>query len=47
MKFHIVKFSENKAKKTVINSSKIEGYKVVRNKNIKIRAQKIASKLCS
>jgi hypothetical protein len=47
MKFRIVKFSENKAKKAVLNSSKIEGYKVVRDRSVKIKAHKLASKLCS
>ncbi|MDP2642386.1 MAG: hypothetical protein Q8P62_00905 [Candidatus Peregrinibacteria bacterium] len=47
MKFNIVKFSHNKAKKAVVNSSKIEGYKVIRNKNTKIKIHKIAERLFS
>ena len=47
MKIRMVKFSEKKAKKAVLNSSKIEGYKVVRDRSIKIKAQRMASKLCS
>ena len=47
MKFHIVKFSGQKAQKAVLNSSKIEGYSPVRNKNVKIKVRRIASKLCS
>jgi hypothetical protein len=43
----IAKFSEKKAQKAVINSSKIEGYKVVRDKSIKIKAHRLALKLCS
>jgi hypothetical protein len=47
MKFSVVKFSQNKAKKAVTNSSKIEGYKVIRDKNIKIKIHKIAERLFS
>lgn len=47
MPFSISKFSEKKAKKAVINSSKIEGYNVPRDKNITMKAQKIAMKLCA
>jgi len=46
MRFSIAKFSKEKAKEAVLNSSKIEGYGFRRNKNIEIRALKIASKLC-
>lgn len=46
MKFHIIKFSQGKARRAVINSSKIEGYKTVQDRSIKIKAHKIASKLC-
>jgi len=47
MKFPIAKFSEKKAKKAVINSSKIEGYKPTRNKSMQIKAHRLALKLCS
>ncbi len=47
MSFTISKFSEKKAKKTVINSSKIEGYKTSHNKNIREKARKLAIKLCA
>jgi hypothetical protein len=46
MKLKIKKFSIKKAKEAVKNSSKIEGYKETKNKNIKIKANKIASILC-
>ncbi|KKQ72016.1 MAG: hypothetical protein UT33_C0007G0104 [Candidatus Peregrinibacteria bacterium GW2011_GWC2_39_14] len=47
MKLSIVKFSEGKAKKTVVNSSKIEGYKVVCDRGVKIKARRIALRFCS
>jgi len=46
MKFHIAKFSALKAKKTVVNSSKIEGYKDTKDRSVKMKARKIASSLC-
>ena len=46
MKLKIKKFSIKKAKEAVKNSSKIEGYKETKNKNVKIKAHKIASILC-
>jgi len=47
MRFKIAKFSAQKAKKTVANSSKIEGYKGTKDRSIKIKARKIATSLCS
>lgn len=47
MKFSIAKFSEKKAEKAAINSSKIEGYKHVKDRSIKIKAHRLALKLYS
>jgi len=47
MKLSIAKFSEGKAKKAVVNSSKIEGYGTVRGRSIKVKAHRMALKLCS
>jgi len=47
MKFNITKFSEKKAKEAVVNSSKIEGYRLTHDRILKIRIHKIASRLCS
>jgi len=47
MRFSIVKFSDKKATKAVLDSSKIEGYKIKHDKGMKIKIHKIVSRLCS
>jgi hypothetical protein len=45
MKFRIIKFSKKQAMKAVIDSAKIEGYKVVHDKRVKLKIHKIVEKL--
>lgn len=47
MKLSIVQFSEKKAEKAVLNSSRIEGCEVTHDRSIKIKTHRIVSKLCS
>ena len=46
MKQSIKNFSFEKAKKTVIKSSKIEGYSPSKSKSLKLKARKLASLIC-
>ena len=46
MRFEIAKFSLPKAKNTIANLSKIEGYKGPKDRSLEMKTRKIASSLC-